>query len=385
LVTLEGLQGQFNARFGKKYFVRWDGKDGGKKGYKGGRWFETDIDFQRDGLYSITTHDGDKGNYTADEISKLGETSKKGDNVLCYRTRSNNNFAFKGVHKKTEGNKILVEYENKVTQKEEKRSCFKLVTLKGQGSQGQGSQGQGSQGQGSQGQGSQGQGSQGVSAQWTTRAKYGKKYFVQWDDDFEGRWYEADIYHYYVKGTYAFRTHDGSDGKEKPAFEIAKLGEQSEVNDKVLSYYKDKIFAMPGVHKETKINNGKVLIRVQYYDKSAGEEWKDASFVYKLVTLKELNENPLVKPDGIGCFIPDYVPNAPIINRDYRYAGSQWDCQKKCKSSRNYSGCYFFSYKPVKHHRDYRKRERGVCILYTENITGWSKEKGYFYGTKNCP
>ena len=75
---------------------------------------------------------GDKGkspNYTANEISVLGETSKEGDAVICYRTGSNMNFAFKGRHEKTEGNKILVKYDDGETREEEKTSVHKLVTL----------------------------------------------------------------------------------------------------------------------------------------------------------------------------------------------------------------------------------------------------------------
>ena len=120
------------------------------------------------------------------------------------------------------------------------------------------------------------------------RAKYGKKYFVRWDKTLGGRWYEADIYDD-SKGKYGFYTHDGSDRKRQTALEIAKLGEKSEKGDPVLSYYKDKIFALPGVHEETKTNEaGKVLILVKYNDANSGEEWIDASFVYKLVTLDSI-------------------------------------------------------------------------------------------------
>ena len=120
-------------------------------------------------------------------------------------------------------------------------------------------------------------------------AKHGKKYFVKWDNKFGGRWYEADIYEDYSNGKYGFDTHDGGTRRGQTALEIAKLGEQSEKGDPVLSYYKDKIFAMPGVHMETKTNeDGKVLILVKYNDANSGEEWKDASFVYKLVTLDSI-------------------------------------------------------------------------------------------------
>ena len=120
-------------------------------------------------------------------------------------------------------------------------------------------------------------------------AKHGKKYFVKWDNKFGGRWYEADIYEDYSNGKYGFDTHDGGTRRGQTALEIAKLGEQSEKGDPVLSYYKNKIFALPGVHKETKINNaGKVLIQVKYDDSSSGEEWRDASFVHKLVTLQSI-------------------------------------------------------------------------------------------------
>ena len=75
----------------------------------------------------------DKGkspNYTANEISILGETSEEGDAVICYRTGgSNMNFAFKGRHEKTEGNKILVKYDDGETHEEEKTLVHKLVTL----------------------------------------------------------------------------------------------------------------------------------------------------------------------------------------------------------------------------------------------------------------
>ena len=75
---------------------------------------------------------GDKGkspNYTANEISILGETSEEGDVVLSYRTGSDLKYAFKGHHEKTEGNKILVKYDDGETYKEEKRLVHKLVTL----------------------------------------------------------------------------------------------------------------------------------------------------------------------------------------------------------------------------------------------------------------
>ena len=120
------------------------------------------------------------------------------------------------------------------------------------------------------------------------RAKYGKKYFVKWDKTLGGRWYEADVYED-SNGKYGFCTHDGSARIGQTALEIAKLGEQSEKGDPVLSYYKDKIFALPGVHEETKTNEaGKVLILVKYNDSSSGEEWEDASFVHKLVTLQSI-------------------------------------------------------------------------------------------------
>ena len=120
-------------------------------------------------------------------------------------------------------------------------------------------------------------------------SRHGKQYFVHFDNRVTGgRWYEADIYDD-SNGKYGFSTHDGSDRKRQNALEIAKLGEQSEKGDPVLSYYKDKIFAMPGVHMETKTNEaGKVLILVKYNDASSGEEWEDASYVHKLVTLQSI-------------------------------------------------------------------------------------------------
>jgi len=121
------------------------------------------------------------------------------------------------------------------------------------------------------------------------RAKYGKRYFVKWDNQFEGRWYEANI-HEDSNGKYGFTAHDGDGaGEVRTALEIAKLGEQSEKGDLVLSYYKNKRFAMPGVHMETKTNKtGQVLILVKYNHTEYGEEWEDASVVHKLVTLQSI-------------------------------------------------------------------------------------------------
>ena len=117
------LKGPRPARFGKQYFVHFD------NAVIGGRWFEAKIKLKSNGYYDVTFHDGDRGTYTTKKISKLGEKSEKGDVVLSYRTGSDMRYAFKGQHTNTEGNKILVKYDDGVTKLEEKTKVHKLVTL----------------------------------------------------------------------------------------------------------------------------------------------------------------------------------------------------------------------------------------------------------------
>jgi len=120
------------------------------------------------------------------------------------------------------------------------------------------------------------------------RAKYGKKYFVRWDETHGGRWYESDL-EGESNGKYSFTAHDGDGaGKLRTAVEIVKLGEQSNEGDRVLAYFPSKSrYAMPGIHKRTqKDHRGYFIIQVKF--DNGVEKWVLASLVHKLVTLEKI-------------------------------------------------------------------------------------------------
>ena len=112
------------ARFGKLHFVKWD------NGEEGGIWMECSIG-QRyiDGSYDVTTHIGDRGNYLASEISRLGITSEVGDIVISYFDEDSS-YAVKGKHTKgDEYGRIFVEFGNGKEDWIEAGKVHKLVTL----------------------------------------------------------------------------------------------------------------------------------------------------------------------------------------------------------------------------------------------------------------
>ena len=115
--------------------------------------------------YSVTAHDGDKGNFKPKSISKLGRESEVGDAVLAYHGWQIR-YAFKGVHEKTNGSNIYVKYDDGDKAWEEVSKVHKLVAIDVNDIK--------------------------------PKARYGKQYFVQWDNPFsiewyQNRWFESDV------------------------------------------------------------------------------------------------------------------------------------------------------------------------------------------------
>ena len=117
------------------------------------------------------------------------------------------------------------------------------------------------------------------------KAKFGKQYFVNWDDKKAGgEWYESDI----TKKpsdpthTYTVKSHDG-DTKFIKGSRISKAGVKSEEGDTILAYHKGgRNYAFAGTHVATKGNK----IYVRYDD--GDTNWEDSTNVHKLVTLYSL-------------------------------------------------------------------------------------------------
>ena len=82
-----------------------------------------------DGSYDVTTHIGDRGNYLASEISRLGIKSEVGNIVISY-FEEESSYALKGKHTKNDGDgKIFVEFENGKENWIVAGNVHKLVTL----------------------------------------------------------------------------------------------------------------------------------------------------------------------------------------------------------------------------------------------------------------
>ena len=82
-----------------------------------------------DGSYDVTTHIGDRGNYLASEISRLGIKSEVGNTVISYFDEESS-YAMKGKHTKNDGDgRIFVEFENDQEDWIEASRVHKLETL----------------------------------------------------------------------------------------------------------------------------------------------------------------------------------------------------------------------------------------------------------------
>ena len=224
-------------------------------------WYEADISEKPNGMYNVTAYDGDqKDNVNSLQISKLGIKSKVGDNVLSYSTWDDvkyRRYAAKGVHAKTEGRIIYVEYDNGRKKWEDITLVHKLVTLV---------------------------------------TGFGKQYFVRYDNAIVGgRWFESDI-NKQPNGMYNITAHDGDQKDKVNSLQISRLGIKSKDGDNVLAYRtgSDLSFCYTGYHART--NGSKIYVK--YSDGAA--YWEKATDVHKLVTLYSLVFEPSCKFFKIG-------------------------------------------------------------------------------------
>merc|ERR1711872_258509 len=111
-------------------------------------------------------------------------------------------------------------------------------------------------------------------------ARFGKEYFVRWDNSKTGgRWFEASIGQEFSDGTLDVMAHDG-DRKNFPKSSISYLGMPTQLGDSVISYWGNRAYAFKGKHAGTHLN-GQIWVEYDDGDKA----WTDATRVHKLVTI----------------------------------------------------------------------------------------------------